>query len=222
MEEGQHLLRLRHPNVIEGYSIELLPYPRVIMEYLGGQTLATTFLQGNFDAFDVDDIVDVAAQICKALSYVHGEGLLHLDVKPSNIMYDDGHATLFDFSVAEEFSEDEPLRDDAGTVEYMAPEQTFRRELDYATDVFGLGVVLYQLLTGGDLPYPTVKRPISGRGSQPRRHIDYGVKPRLPSQVNAAVSPTLDAVVIKAIQPDLNVRFSTPAEFEAALTTAAI
>jgi serine/threonine protein kinase len=118
--------------------------------------------------------------VCAALSYVHGEGLLHLDVKPSNIMYDDGHATLFDFSVAEEYSEDTPLRDNAGTVEYMAPEQTFRREVGYATDVFGLGVVLYQLLTGGELPYPVVKRPIPGRGDEPRRLLDYDVRPRPP------------------------------------------
>mgnify|MGYP001085218752 CR=1 FL=1 len=53
MEEGQRLLRLRHPNVIEGYAVELLPYPRVIMEYLGGQNLSTTFLHGNFEAFEV-------------------------------------------------------------------------------------------------------------------------------------------------------------------------
>ena len=108
MEEGQRLLRLRHPNVIEGYTVELLPYPRVVMEYLTGQTLATTFLQGNIEAFDVEDIVDVVAQICDALTYVHAEGLLHLDVKPPNIMYDDGHATLFDFSVAEEFQKTSP------------------------------------------------------------------------------------------------------------------
>ena len=120
----------------------------------------------------------MAEQMCAALSYVHGEGLLHLDVKPSNIMYGDVHATLFDFSVAEEYSEDTLLRDNAGTVEYTAPEQTFRREVGYATDVFGLGVVLYQLLTGGELPCPVVKRPIPGRGDEPRRLLDYEVWPR--------------------------------------------
>ncbi len=217
MDEGQRLLSLQHPNVIEGYAVELLPYPRVIMEYLDGQTLSTTFFKGNFDAFDVEDIVDIVAQICEALTYVHGEGLLHLDIKPSNIMYNDGLATLFDFSVAEEFSEGESLRDNAGTAEYMAPEQTLRREVGYATDVFGLGVVLYQLLTGGERPYPTVKRPIPGRGSRPRRQLDYDDKPPPPSEFNPAVAPSLDAVALHAIHPDISTRFSNPAGFKDAL-----
>ena len=96
----------------------------------------------------------MAEQMCAALSYVHGEGLLHLDVKQSNIMYGDGHATLFDFSVAEEYSEDTPLRDNASTVEYTAPEQTFRREVGYATDVFGARSGPVPTTYGGRAPVP--------------------------------------------------------------------
>ena len=102
----------------------------------------------------------------------------------------------------------------------MAPEQTLRREVGYATDVFGLGVVLYQLLAGGERPYPTVKRPIPGRGSRPRRQLDYEVTPHVASELNPAVPPALDAVVMKAINPHVDARFPNPAGFKAALTAA--
>ena len=152
LEEGDILAHLRHSNIIEGYGVELEEHPRIVMEYLTGQTLKDTFFVGNFEAFDVDDAVSAVMQVADALTYTHAEGFLHLDVKPSNIMYDEGHATLIDFSVAERFSPDKPLRDNAGTTEYMAPEQTSRREVGYATDVFGLGVVFYQLLAGENSP----------------------------------------------------------------------
>ena len=218
MEEGQKLCRLRHPNVIQGYAVELLPHPRIVMQYLGGQTLSNTFFQGNWEAFDIDDFVDVVEQIADGLSYIHQEGLVHLDVKPSNVMYDDGHATLFDFSVAEEFSPDWILRDNAGTVEYMAPEQTYRREIKYATDVFGLGVVFYQLLTNKRLPYPVVERPLPGRKKDDiHRQLDYEVEPAPPSGINPAVSSSVEDVVMTAIHPDIKERFQTPAEFRNAL-----
>ena len=70
-------------------------------------------------------------------------------------MYYNGHATLFDFSVAEEYFPDHPFRDNADTVEYMAPEQTYRKDVGYATDLFGVVVLLFQLLTGGDLRIPS-------------------------------------------------------------------
>ena len=72
-------------------------------------------------------------------------------------MYHNGHATLFDFSVAEEYSPDETLRNDGGTTEYLALEQTYRREVGYYTDVFGVGALFYQLLSGGELPYQVIE-----------------------------------------------------------------
>ena len=90
------------------------------MEYLQKQTLKDTFFGGNFESFDLDDAMAVALQLADALTYIHSKGFLNLDVKPSNVMYDEGHATLIDFSVAERFSPDKPLRDNAGTTEYMA------------------------------------------------------------------------------------------------------
>lgn len=217
MHEGQILCRLRHPNVVEGYGVELESHPRVVMQYLPGQTLSNTFFQGNYDAFDIDDVMSVVDQLADALSYIHQQGLVHLDVKPSNVMYHNGHVTLFDFSVAEEFSPEHPFRNNAGTVQYMAPEQIHRREIGYATDVFGLGVLFYQLLTSGELPYPVVKRPLPGDEDNLVRQLDYHSHPKPPSEINPSVPPSIDSVVIKAIQPDLHARYQTPSEFRYAL-----
>lgn len=217
LEEGDILARLRHPNIIEGYGVELEEHPRIVMEYLRGQTLKDAFFGGNFAAFVLDDAVEAVLQIADALTYIHSQGFLHLDVKPSNIMYDDGHATLIDFSVAERFSPDKPLRDNAGTTEYMAPEQTYRREVGYATDVFGLGVVFYQLLTGGTLPYAKVEDQPKESESGPDVWLDYDTPPTPPSESHPEVPVRLNAVVLKAIEPDIDARYHSPAEFKEAL-----
>ena len=101
-------------------------------------------------------------------------------------MYHNRRATLFDFSVSEEYSPDETLRNDAGTTEYMAPEQTYRREVGYYTDVFGVGVLFYRLLSGGELPYQVIEvddEDEEGDGKT-KRELDYYIAPVHPSVHN--------------------------------------
>lgn len=217
MHEGGILCEMRHPNVIAGYDVELEPYPRVVMEYLGGQTISTTFFEGNWNAFDPEDFIDIGVQLTHALEYIHSKGYVHLDVKPSNVMYDDGHVTLFDFSVAEEYTPDDTLHDNAGTVEYMAPEQTFRNEIGHATDVFGVGVVLYQLFTGGELPYPVVRIDDPDERSGYRRELDYSERPALPSTMNPEIWPELDSVALQALDTEYDSRIPTPEALRTAL-----
>ena len=217
MHEGQILRRLNHPNVVRAFRVELEDNPRIVMELLTGQTLGTTFFEGNYAAFEVGDVVNLIGQLADALSYVHGQGLLHLDVKPSNVMYDDGRATLFDFSVAEEYSPEYPLKDSSGTREYMAPEQTHRRHVGYATDVFGLGVLFYRLLTGGALPYPLASDGRRGTERAPRRQLDYSHPPRPPSEINPAVPAAVASVAMKAIEPEIQRRYDAPSDFKLAL-----
>ena len=217
MHEGQILRRLNHPNVVRAFRVELQDNPRIVMEHLTGQTLGTTFFEGNYAAFEVGDVVNLVGQLADALTYVHGQGLLHLDVKPSNVMYDDGRATLFDFSVAEEYSPAHPLRDSSGTREYMAPEQTHRRHVGYATDVFGLGVLFYRLLTSGVLPYPIAADGRRGAERGPRRQLDYSHPPRPPSEINPAVPTAVASVAMRAIEPDIQRRYDTPSALNLAL-----
>ncbi len=219
LQEGEMQMKLHHPHVIEGHSVELLPHPRIVMEYLPGQTIGDAFFEGNFAAFDLEDTVDVVFQLADALTYVHQAGILHLDVKPGNVMYDDGHVTLFDFSVAEYYSPDDPFKDNAGTRKYMAPEQTFRKEVGYATDVFGMGVVFYRLLTGGERPYPEIKEEREGE-DRPRKRLDYTDQPKPPSEIDPTVPESISAVALTALEPDADKRFPTPEEFANALSRA--
>ena len=220
LEEGEILQRLRHSNVVEGYHVELEDHPRIVLQYLPGQTLKNTLFGGNYGAFDIEDVIDLAEQMAEALTYVHQQGLLHLDVKPSNFMYHDGHVTLFDFSVAEEFSTEHSLRARAGTVEYMAPEQTYKDEVGYATDVFGVGVLFYQMLTGGTLPYPVVEHPVTGDKHRVQRRLDYATPPKSPSDTNPTVPSCVEAVAMRAIRPSIGERYQTPLDFRAALRAA--
>lgn len=218
IKEGQILQQLRHPNIIEGYGVYLEPYTRIVIEYLEGQNLNNTFFEGNYSAFSIDDIVGVALQLSDALSYTHQQGFLHLDVNPSNIIYCDGNVKLLDFGLAQKFSSNDPLKHRSGTLGYMAPEQTFKKHLAYATDVFGMGVTFYQLLTEGKLPFEIVKHP--DKKGMLKRQSDYESLVQIPSKLNPDVSHSIDMVVMKAICPDIQERFQSPAEFKEALKSA--
>jgi serine/threonine protein kinase len=211
LREGELLLNLRHPNVIEGYRVELEPDPRIVMQQLTGQTLDTAFFRGNYAAYRVRDFADVAVQLSEALTYVHSEGLVHLDVKPSNVMYSDGHVTLFDFSVARNFKPGERLRVNAGTTDYMAPEQTERERIGHYTDVFGLGVVFYQLLTEGKRPFKSFRRTDEDGDSE--RVLDYETVIEHPSDINPEVPREVGDCALRAIAPDHEERFANPEEF---------
>ena len=212
-QEGEILQRFKHDHVAEGYAINLDELPHIVMEYLEGQNLSTTFLSGNFDAFEISEIVRVIGHVATGLDYVHQQGVLHLDVKPSNVMYLDGHATLFDFSVAEPFTRGEIMISNAGTTEYMAPEQTYTKLLGYSTDVYGLGATAYRLLTGGEYPYPEAR---SEEGDD-KDECDYSITPTHPSRLNRRVPKPLGDVILTAISPDPTDRFDTPMEFREAL-----
>ena len=134
-------------------------------------------------------------------------------------MYSDGHLTLFDLSVAKEFDPAHPFRDNAGTRDYMAPEQARRERVGYATDVYGLGVVFYQLLTGGRMPYPTVEQP-SDEDASGKKRVDYDSPLAPPGQFDPNIPVGIDAVAVKALALYISERYQTPADFKAALDAA--
>lgn len=216
LREGRILENMRHPNVAAGYGIEMEPQPHIVMQQIDGQTLDTAFLRGNYDAFDMQDITGVALQLADALTYVHASGLLHLDVKTSNVMYHDGHSTLFDFSVAREFSPDSPFTTRAGTRTYKSPEQTDGSDVGYYSDVFGLGVVFYRLLTGGVLPFPDIKLEAK-EGKKRKRVVDYEAGVRPPMELNPDIPEPVAEVAQRALRLDPAERFADPGEFKSAL-----
>ena len=147
---------LSHPHIVSLYdagSEEGMNY--LVMEYVDGDTLAPACAR-NGTRLPVDRVVDIIFKCAKALEYSHSKGVLHRDIKPTNIMLTrDGVPKVMDFSVAEvndPHSEGDSHRNAVGSPLYMSPEQVQRHKLEPASDLYSLGVVMYQLLTG-ETPY---------------------------------------------------------------------
>jgi eukaryotic-like serine/threonine-protein kinase len=142
--EGALLRRLGHPHLVRAYEVLAEPAPAVVLETLGGETLAH-LLRRRARRLSVRELGFLGEHLCSAVAYLHGHGYLHLDLKPSNVVADGGRAKLLDLSIARR-----PGRVPAGlgTWCYLAPEQARGGCVGPAADVWGLGGVLYEAATG--------------------------------------------------------------------------
>ncbi|MCX4462017.1 serine/threonine protein kinase [Streptomyces sp. NBC_01728] len=148
LREGRWLCAFSHPHLVRAYETLEWPEPLVVLETLTGETLSHLVhrLRRRPAA---DDVALLGVQLCSAVHYLHGRGLLHLDLKPSNVVVDCGHAKVLDLSVARP-----PGRAPAGlgTFRYLAPEQARGGPLTAAADVWGVGITLYEVASG-DMPF---------------------------------------------------------------------
>ena len=217
--EAQSISRLNHPNICTLYDIgrqDDLDY--LVMEYLEGQTLAMRLRQGTLP---YAELLHVAIEISGALAYAHSRGVIHRDVKPSNVMLTAFGAKLLDFGLArwgQEVLAAIPLAADAstsassmiiGTPQYMSPEQIERREVDARTDVFALGVVLYEMAAG--------KKPFQGETSGAVMSAILHETPAPVSQVNPEIHLELQEVIAKALEKDPEARYQNAADLRADL-----
>jgi serine/threonine protein kinase len=150
--------RLRHPHILAVYTFwEAGEFRFISMEFVDGMSLAEAMRERN-RAFTPAEILPWVEQICDALDFAHGEGLLHRDVKPANLLLaKDGSIRLADFSIArtlEEARSDSPAANETrGTLSFMSPEQLLGQRLDGRSDQYSLACTIYQLLSGGP-PFP--------------------------------------------------------------------
>lgn len=140
--EGRLLRDLSHPHLVRAYEVSSEPGPAMVLETLPGATLAALIEEA---PLGLEDGVELGLQLVSVLGYLHRQGWLHLDVKPSNIVVGSGRATLIDLSLA---ARPGVGHVGAGTPGYLAPEQEAGRHLSPATDVWGLGVTLFETLAG--------------------------------------------------------------------------
>lgn len=143
LREGELLKNLTHPHIARLYETIREPDPILILETLTGETLAH-LVDTNFRRLPLTDVVHLGLHLCSAVHYLHGRGILHLDLKPSNIVSERGLAKILDLSIAQPPG---PCKKGAGTVQYMAPEQVRGDRVDSATDVWGIGAVLFETAT---------------------------------------------------------------------------
>lgn len=141
--EGRLLSSLSHPHVVRVYDVIKGAAPAVVLETLSGNTLSS--LLDRHGRLPVGDALHLGLHLCSAVGYLHSRGWLHLDLKPSNVVADSGRAKLIDLSIARRPGRRRP---GIGTPGYLSPEQAMGAELGPPADVWGIGGLLYEALSG--------------------------------------------------------------------------
>jgi eukaryotic-like serine/threonine-protein kinase len=142
LEEGRLLCSLTHPHIVRAYEVIEQPTPMVVMETLAGETLG--HMIDREAELSTPELTQLGLHLASAVRYLHGNGVLHLDLKPSNVIAECGRAKLIDLSVARPPG---PAHAGIGTHYYLSPEQARGGELGAAADVWGIGVVLFEAAT---------------------------------------------------------------------------
>jgi eukaryotic-like serine/threonine-protein kinase len=212
LSEAQMVGMLQHPQLMPIYDAgEEDGHCYVVTEYVhGGRTLAA-FCKAE-DALPVDVVVEIVFKCAKALHYAHSRGVIHRDIKPSNILYtQEGDVRIIDFGIALVADSDiSRIEGIAGSPSYMSPEQVQGKELTNRSDLYSLGAVMYELLTGS--------RPFRGGNLAKLMHqIVYATPPPIHT-LRREVPEELEEVVAIALQKDPDKRFKSGLDFAAALT----
>ena len=237
--EASLLSKLHHPNIAESIDLQLERIqPFFAMEFLEGVSLdhAIGARAETDDYYTDEEVLRLFGQMCGAVGFAHEREVIHRDLKPSNVMVvtdADGHETIkiLDFGIAKILNEGTPDTTEGravGSLSYMSPEQAEGQRVDSRTDVFALGVILFELLTlrrvwarqDDGAPLKAYISPI-----RPNRYnsihqlamrISTEERPRA-SEFRSGVRPEVDEVIIRTLSIDRDVRFATAAELLAAL-----
>ena len=210
--EAQNAAALNHSSIVAVYDTGEAetpegPLPYIVMEYVDGVTLRD--IVRNDGPMGQQQAVEVIADACEALNFSHQNGIIHRDVKPANIMISKaGAVKVMDFGIARALADtgNRLTRTSAviGTAQYLSPEQASGENVDARSDVYSLGCVLYEMLTG--------KPPFTGDSPVSVAYQHVRKDPVRPSKRNDAVTTELDAVVLKALAKNPENRYQTAAD----------
>ena len=200
--EGKAAGRLNHPNIVTIYEVGSDGDRHFIaMEYLEGQTLRDVLQAGG--PLPIETVKDYVLQLCSALAYAHQNGVIHRDIKPENVqILPGGHIKLTDFGIARIMGEPVITQDGQvfGTPSYMSPEQVAGKPIDARSDIFSLGVLMYEMLTG--------RKPFAGDSLVTITYNIMNMEPPPP----AGVPPYLAAIIRKAMAKDPGKRYQSAEE----------
>jgi len=212
--EAQAAARLNHPNIITVYEVsEFQGRPFFVMEHVAGQSLKDVIKGSDLSLVH---IVDMVIQICEGLSKAHQSDIVHRDIKPSNVVIDaDGRPKLLDFGLAAIKDTDQLTKTGStlGTIGYMSPEQIQGKEVDHRSDLFSLGVVLYEM-TAGRLPF-------KGDTEAATMNSVLNEVPEPLSRYKSGVSSKLQDIVSKLLEKDPQLRYQSAAGVSSDLKTLA-
>lgn len=200
-QEAKAAGRLNHPNIVTIYDVgKSGDVAYIAMEFLQGRELRDVMDDGGL--LPADQVLDIAAQVASGLAYAHEHDIVHRDVKPANIMIvHDGHAKITDFGIARMASS--AVRTQTGMVlgspKYMSPEQVMGKNIDQRSDIFSLGVMLYEMLTG--------QAPFNGENVNAIMYQTLNAVPQPPSTLNTAVPEMANFIVAKALAKKVEDRY---------------
>jgi beta-lactam-binding protein with PASTA domain/predicted Ser/Thr protein kinase len=206
--EAQAAARLNHAGIVSVYDSGTdgdTPY--IVMEFIEGRTLADYLASGK--TIPPMEAAKIAQDIAEALAVAHAQGVIHRDIKPANVMVTrNGKVLVMDFGIARLISGPETAPQTSavlGTASYLSPEQAQGQPVDARTDIYALGVVLYEMLTG--------RPPFTGDSPMAIAYKQVNATPPAPSSTNPDVPPELDAVVMRALSKNPANRYQTGQEF---------
>jgi eukaryotic-like serine/threonine-protein kinase len=204
--------KLEHPNIVRVLRPEHKSRMYLVMEFAEGQSLRAII--GRRKRLPVGEALDIARQVCRALVYMHQRGIVHRDLKPENVLVTaEGHVKLLDFGIAMDEAARRltwvGLSATMGTPDYMAPEQVRGRRGDVRTDVYALGTMLYEMITG--------EVPFTGANAQVVMRAKVEEDPRPPREVFPDIDPNVEEIILRAIDRAPRERYASSAELLADL-----
>jgi beta-lactam-binding protein with PASTA domain/tRNA A-37 threonylcarbamoyl transferase component Bud32 len=211
--EASSAAGLQHQHVVSVYDRgEYDGTYYIAMEYLEGRSLKTVIREEA--PLDPDRAIDLTIQVLRAARFAHRRGIIHRDLKPHNVIVDaEGRAKVTDFGIARAGASDMTQTGSImGTAQYLSPEQAQGMAVSAASDLYSIGIILYELLTG--------RVPFEGESAVTIALKQVNERPTPPSVYNSAVTPELEAVVMRALEKEPSRRFQDADEFISALQAA--
>ena len=212
LNEAGLIGKLLHPHIVQIFEADVTDdYNYIVMEYAPGETLEERCDAANL--LSMEQVIEIAFKCSLALDFANRHGVIHRDIKPANILRGaEGEIKISDFGAAQMESGDETIMQGIGSPAYMSPEQVAEQALTPQTDIYSLGVVMYQLLTG--------KLPFYASNKASLIYQIANMEPASPSIHRPELPESLGNFVLRALARDLSVRFASWAEFSRELTQA--
>jgi tRNA A-37 threonylcarbamoyl transferase component Bud32 len=211
VKEARSLAQLSHANIVSVYDVgEVDNLPYIVMEHLaGGSVKGRIERTGPLKA---GEAVRIAIEVANGLAFAHSKGIIHADLKPSNILFDaNDHAKIADFGIARTPKEDGATPELYATAMYVAPERVEGRQASVQSDVYGLGLVLYEMLVGKP-PFTS-----TSAGVLMRDHVVRMPVP--PSHLRPSLPKELDTIVLRSLAKQPNLRYQRASDFAKALAS---